>query len=190
MKLDHLIELIYAEHDFSRSVATAVAGISGLAPYLWRGDWVVSGFAAAIAFSASRVTADFLYAGWKSKQKSRTQLAELNEQFKSFSSEEQKILKFFVEAGGCCVSWGFVNSSDLLFPRPALNSLMQRGIVHVSVMEDGVTESFVLDAKIFDLAQRRIPRESERVEANAAPNGGPATSLDNSGVLEGPPSVS
>ena len=30
MKLDHLIELIYAEHDFSRSVATAVAGVSGL----------------------------------------------------------------------------------------------------------------------------------------------------------------
>lgn len=164
MKLDHLIELIYAEHDFSRSVATAVAGVSGLVTYLWRGDWVVSGFTAVITFSASRVIADSLYAGWKSKQHNRAQLAKLNEQFESFSTEERKILEFFVEAGGCCVSWGFVNNSDLPFPRPALNSLMQRGIVHVSVMEDGMTESFALDAKIFDLAQKRIPREAGRAE--------------------------
>jgi hypothetical protein len=110
------------------------------------------------------VIADSLYAGWKSKQHNRAQLAKLNEQFESFSTEERKILEFFVEAGGCCVSWGFVNNSDLPFPRPALNSLMQRGIVHVSVMEDGMTESFALDAKIFDLAQKRIPREAGRAE--------------------------
>jgi len=164
MKLDHLIELIYAEHDFSRSVATALAGVSGLAAYLWRGDWVVSGFTAVITFSASRVIADSLHAGWKSKQHNRAQLAKLNEQFESFSAEERKILKFFVEAGGCCVSWSFVNNSDLPFPRPALNSLMSRGIVHAWVMEDGMTEAFLLDAKIFDLAQKRIPRETGRAE--------------------------
>jgi hypothetical protein len=189
MKLYHLIELIYAEHDFSRSVATAVAGVSGLVAYLWRGDWVVSGFTAVITFSASRVIADALYAGWKSKQHNRTQLEKLNEQFESFSPEERKILEFFVKAGSCCVSWGFVNNSDLPFPRPALNSLMHRGMIHESVMEDGMTESFVLDAKIFDLAQKRIPHEIGRAEG-AAPNSCPPRQLPASREIQTPASQS
>jgi hypothetical protein len=142
-----------------------------------------------ITFSASRVIADALYAGWKSKQHNRTQLEKLNEQFESFSPEERKILEFFVKAGSCCVSWGFVNNSDLPFPRPALNSLMHRGMIHESVMEDGMTESFVLDAKIFDLAQKRIPHEIGRAEG-AAPNSCPPRQLPASREIQTPASQS
>lgn len=161
MKLDHLIELIYAEHDFSRSLATGLGGIAGLTTYLYHRDWVISGFAAVIAFSISRVVADSLRAEWKSRHHNRTQLAKLNEQFDSYSPEEKEILKFFVESGGSCVSWGYVNNSGRSFPRPALNSLMNRGVVQNSVMEDGMAEAFVLDAAVFDLAQKRIPREND-----------------------------
>ena len=110
-------------------------------------------------------------------------MAKLNEQFGSFSAEERKILEFFVEAGGCCVSWGFVNNSDLPFPRPALNSLMHRGTVQVSVMEDGMTESFVLDAKIFDLAQKNMPRETGRAEPDGCTEPSDSVSIPNPASL-------
>lgn len=66
------------------------------------------------------------------------------------------MIEFFVRAGGACVSLGYVNQSEYPFPRPALNSLMARGIVHNSVMEDGMTEAFLLDVDTLDTAQRAL----------------------------------
>jgi hypothetical protein len=152
MKWDELIRTVYSDNDFSRSIATTVAGISGLLTYLWKGDWVISAFTAMIVFPVTRVIADTIHADWVSSHEKIKNESKLKEQFDRFSPEEKMILGFFVKAGGACVSWGFVNKSDIPFPGPALNSLMQRGIVHTSVMEDGMTESFVLDIVVFDHA--------------------------------------
>jgi hypothetical protein len=159
MKLDELIKTVYSENDFSRSIATTTAGISGLLTYIWKGDWVISAFTAMIVFPITRIIADTIHANWVSRHEKVESESKLREQFDRFYPDEKEILRFFVLAGGACVSWGFVDKSRLPFPRPALNSLMQRGIVHTSVMEDGMTESFVLDVDVFDHAQKYLTNE-------------------------------
>ncbi len=158
-KFEKLISTVYNESDFSRSIATALAGIAGLVTYLWKTDWVISAFTALIVFPITRIITGAIQAKLISLNKSKAEESRLQEQFDSFSPEEKKILRFFVVAGGACVSWGYVDRSQLPFPRPALNSLMSRGLVYTSVMEDGMTESFGLDIEIFDLAQKHLSEE-------------------------------
>lgn len=154
--MDHekLITAIYAEEDPGRSVATAVAGIGGLMAYRLSLDWVVAFFSAVILFPLARVIATAAHSRWKAKRSEATQAAKTEAEFNSFSLQERQILEFFVRQGGCCVSWGAVNSSEFPFPRAALNSLMERGIVRTSVMEDGMTEAFALHVDTFDMAQK------------------------------------
>jgi hypothetical protein len=159
MKLEELFRTVYSENDFSRSIATAMAGTAGLATYLSIGDVVISVFSAIIVFPFIRIIAGVFHKNWTSQNSKREREKELREKIDSFSDEEKKILRFFVIAGGACVSWGYVNRSGLPFPRPALNSLMARGVVYASTMEDCMTESFVLDTEIFDAAQRWLPAQ-------------------------------
>lgn len=149
MKWGDLIEQMYNEQDLSRSVATTAAGTVGLAAYLLVSDAVVALFSAVIVFPLVRLAAYSLGTRW-------AKWGEMRDQFAKFSPQERQILEFFVHAGGACVSWGYVNRSALPFPRPALNSLIQRGIVCTSVMEDGMTESFMLDTDVFDMAQKMV----------------------------------
>lgn len=154
MKWDKLIATVYAEQDFGRSIATTVAGVVGLATYLLTSDSIVAVFAAIIAFPVCRVVSSALHSRWKQKHTELARQLQAEALFRDFSPQERQILEFFVRAGGACVSWSYVNNSKYPFPRPALNSLMAREIVHTSVMEDGMTESFVLDIDTFDMAQR------------------------------------
>lgn len=156
MKFDEIAAKIYDETDFGRSVATAIAGIAGLATYLWKRDAVIAAFAAVIVFPVVRLGSHSLRAAWVARAAKRTKEAQSLELLEKLSAQEKDILRFFVAAGGACVSWGYVNSSKLPFPRPALNSLMARGLVTTSVMEDGMTESFVLDTEMFDAAQKHL----------------------------------
>jgi len=164
MNLEELIKTVYSENDFSRSIATALAGVAGLLSYNWRGDWVISAFTAMVVFPVTRIIAQAVHTNWASRQEKSEKQRKLREQFDRYSSEEKKILRFFVEAGGACVSWGYVNTSPLPFPRPALNSLMQRGVICTSVMEDGMAESFVLDIDVFDIAQNVFSNEQAALE--------------------------
>ena len=157
MKWDWIVRAIYSEEDFGRSVATTVAGIVGLVVYTISGDWVVAIFGAVIAFPVCRVVASAAHARLKRKYAESRKRAEAEAMMSSFSSEEREVLRSFVRAGGACVSWSQANT--LPFPRPALNSLMARGVLHTSVMEDGMTESFVLDVDLFDEAQRAFGSE-------------------------------
>lgn len=159
MKLEELISTVYAEKDFSRSIATAIAAIAGLITYLWKRDWAISALTALIVFPATRIIADSIHANWISRISKKSEISKVREQFDRLSPDEKQIVRSFVESGGACVSWSFVNSSRRPFPRPALNSLISRGIVSTSVMEDGMSESFVLDIDVFDYAQRYLPSE-------------------------------
>jgi hypothetical protein len=154
MKWGKLIAAIYVEQDFGRSIATTMAGVVGLAAYLFSSDWVIALFAAIIAFPVCRVVSSALHSRWKQKHAELIKRLQAEELFRRFSPEERQVIEFFVRAGGACVSWSYVNNSEHPFPRPALNSLMARDIVHTSVMEDGMTESFVLDIDTYDMAQR------------------------------------
>lgn len=156
MKFEEIVTKIYGETDFARSFATASAGVVGLLTYLESRDAVIAAFAAVIVFPIVRVGSHSLHSAWIARTAKRTTEAERLELLGKLSEEERKILRFFVVAGGACVSWGYVNSSKLSFPRPALNSLIARGLVHTSVMEDGMTESFVLDTELFDIAQKHL----------------------------------
>jgi hypothetical protein len=162
MKWNKLIATIYAEQDFGRSIATTIAGVVGLATYLFSLDWVIAVFAAVIAFPVCRVVASGLYSRWKHRHAEIVRQIQREAMFQRFSPQERQILEFFVRAGGVCVSWGYVNKSKYPFPRPAINSLMVRGLASTSVMEDGMSESFVLDIDTFDMAQRVL---GERTEA-------------------------
>lgn len=152
MNWDTLVRIMYSEKDFGRSVATTVAGVVGLAAYLLSSDWVIALFVAVIAFPLCRVTVTALHSRWKQKRAQILETIEAEQAFSKFSHQERQVIEFFVHSGGACVSWGAVNRSDLPFPRPALNSLMARGIVHLSAMENG-TEAFQLDIDTFDTAQ-------------------------------------
>jgi hypothetical protein len=154
MKWDKLIATIYAEQDFGRSIATTMAGVVGLVTYLLRPDWVIALFAAVIAFPVCRVVFSALYSRWKQKHAESIKRLQAEDLFRKFSPQERQVIEFFVRAGGACVSWSYVNNSNYPFPRPAVNSLMARNIVRTSVMEDGMTESFVLDIDTFDMAQQ------------------------------------
>lgn len=156
MKFDEIAAKIYGETDFARSLATAFAGVVGLSIYLWKRDAVIAAFSAVIVFPIVRLGSHSLRAAWLARGAKRTKEAQSLELLEKLSVQEKDILRFFVAAGGACVSWGYVNSSKLPFPRPALNSLMARGVVHTSVMEDGMTESFVLDTEMFDIAQKHV----------------------------------
>jgi len=154
MKWDRLIATVYAEQDFGRSITTTAAGVVGLAAYLFSFDWVIALFAAVIAFPVCRVVSSALHSCWRQKHAEVVKRLQAEELFRRFSPQERQVLEFFVRAGGACVSWGYVNKSQYPFPRPTLNSPIARDIVHTSVMEDGMTESFLLDIDTFDVAQR------------------------------------
>lgn len=156
MKFEEIVAKIYDETDFARSLATAFAGVAGLTIYLWKHDAVIAAFAAVIVFPVVRLGSHTLRTSWIARATVRAKEAHSQELLAKLSEQEKDILRFFVAAGGACVSLGYVNSSKMAFPRPALNSLMARGLVQTSVMEDGMTESFVLDTEMFDIAQKHL----------------------------------
>lgn len=160
MNFEKLLSAIYAEEDFGRSVATAIAGAAGLIVYLFASDWVLGAFVAVITFPVVRVLATAANSQWRRRRAASERVARAQEEFDRYSPQEKQVIEFFVHAGGCCVSWSAVNRSDLPFPRPAVNSLIERGVVRTTVMEDGMTEAFALDADVFDLAQQLIVPDS------------------------------
>jgi hypothetical protein len=159
MNYEKLLTAIYAEEDLGRSVAIAVAGVTGLVVYRLSADWVTAVFSSVILFPLARVAATAMHSRWKSKRSETAQALSAETEFNRFSPEERQILEFFVRQGGCCVSWSAVNRSEFPFPRAALNSMMERGLVRTSVMEDGMTESFVLKVEMFDVAQKAFNRK-------------------------------
>ena len=100
------------------------------------------------------MVASALHARWKDRHAEVAARIQAEKQLSRFSPQEQQVVEFFVRAGGACVSWGYVNNSPWPFPRPAVNSLMARGLLVTSVMEDSMSESFQLDVDLFDTAQR------------------------------------
>lgn len=153
---EKLVTTIYSEEDIGRGVATSVAGLTGLGTYLYFGDAVIAAFSAISIFPIVRIIAKAIHTKLSSRSAAKQEKADLLDQFDRFSAEEKAVLEFFVRAGGSCVSYDMVNRSTYPFPRPAVNSLLQRGILRTTMMEDCITEAFAITTESFDLAQASI----------------------------------
>lgn len=80
-----------------------------------------------------------------------TEREEAKYRYDQMSSDEKAVVQYFVEQGGCVVTWAQVNNSPLNMA--AIESLIQRDLLSTSMTADGMRETFVLDAAMFDAGQ-------------------------------------
>ena len=152
--LDNWAERIYGETDFGRSIATSVAGIIGLVVYLAVHDWVISAFSAIIAFPVARLLSAGLYERAHKATKQRVEREGAINSFRKLSEPERQVVSAFVQAGGSVLTWSQANSLSL--PGPAIESLIQRGLITTSMTADGMRETFVLEPAVFDVGSREM----------------------------------
>jgi hypothetical protein len=145
---------IYDEEDFGRSISTTLSGIIGLAIYLKSKDWALSLFVTVIVFPLLRLIASASHARWKETKKQQLQAQEAQKRFENFSPEERKVLKVFVDAGGAVLTCSQMNRANVALS--GVESLKLRGILDISVTSDGMTETFVMQTEVFDMAQRAL----------------------------------
>ena|SRR5690625_1963544 len=146
------MDRVYGETDFGRSVATSVAGAVGLLVYLVVDDWVISAFAAIIAFPLARLLSTWLYEKARRAAVQQVDRERASSDYARLSDEERKVVAAFLAAGGSVLTWSQVNA--LALSSPAIESLLQRELLSTSVTADGMRETFVLDTAIFDAALR------------------------------------
>lgn len=149
---DKWAERIYSETDLGRSIATTCAGIIGLFLYLLTSDIAIAGFSALILFPVIRVIASKAHNKTELLEKLKEQEDGLQKLYDRLSPEEKKVVSVFVGAGGSVMTWGQINKSETQFS--AIESLIQRGLLHTSATADGCRETFVLDQDIFDMGQK------------------------------------
>lgn len=152
--LDKWAERVYAETDFGRSVATSTSGIVGLIVYLVYSDWVITLLSLIISFPLFRLVAADLHGRAIRNRKSRTEKEEAERLYGRLSNEEKEVVQAFVKAGGSVMTWRHFNRQPL--SGPAVESLIQRGVLWSSVTADGMTETFALDSALFDVGQDRL----------------------------------
>ncbi len=157
--IDRLAERIYDETDFGRSVATSAAGVAGLVIYLVFYDWVIAAFASMIVFPLVRLIAAWLHEKANRVKKRLLIREEAEHTYDRLSDEEKDVVLGFVDAGGSVLTWSHVN--ELSMSGPAIESLLNRGVLSTSMTADGMRETFVLESAVFDagLSQRgRAPK--------------------------------
>lgn len=148
---DKWAERIYFETDFSRSAATFAAGLVGLVIYLSTADIAIAAFSALILFPIVRVIASSAHSRSERLARVKSQEEGLQRLYKRLSPEEKSVVSAFVEAGGSVMTWGQINKSHA--GSSAIESLVQRGLLHTSITADGFTETFVLDQDLFDIGR-------------------------------------
>ena len=116
---------------------------------------MVAGFSAIITFPIAR-----LFAAWgfnsiytTADRQKADDLA--SRTFAKLSDEELEVVSAFVTAGGCVLTWSQINRLDI--SGPAVESLMQRGIISTSMTAYAMHETFVL--ALFDMAKMRFKNE-------------------------------
>ena len=143
-------ERLYAETDVGRSIATSFAGVVGLLLYLLLGDWVIAAFSLLIVFPLAHVISEWLHGKVHRRLKRRLKESEWRDVLKRLTKEEREVIRAFIDAGGATLTWSHVNG--LALPGPAIESLISRSLLATSVTSDGLRETFVLDADLFDVA--------------------------------------
>ena len=155
-RIGRWLDRVYAENDFERNLATSVAGFVGLLTYLQLEDGVTAVFAAVIAFPLVKIVSGSIRTRWNRSQERRRTRDEMKELFDSLGSEERIVVQAFVRHGGVAITWQECNRSEQ-FSAAGIESLSNRGMLHPSVTQDGMRETFVLDTELFDYARRALP---------------------------------
>lgn len=158
MKISRWVERIYEENDVGRGIGTTVAGAAGLAAYLHWADWVVAAFVAIIVFPVSRILASAVESYWRHSRKRTYDKDRVKDLFDSLGSQEKAVVQAFVWHGGSVITWKECNESPH-FSAAGIESLISRDMMHASMTADGMRETFVLDAQLFDYAQTVLPNE-------------------------------
>jgi hypothetical protein len=152
--IDNLVDKLYSETDFARSIATSLSGGVGLGLYVWQNDWVIAAFSAIIAFPLLRLVSGAAYERRKRARSNRVVAQDASDLYARLSDEEQKVVDAFVNVGGAVLTWSQVN--DLELNSPAVESLMQREMLTTSMTADLMRETFVLDHSLFDAGVAKI----------------------------------
>ena len=152
--IDKLVDKLYSETDFARSIATSLSGGIGLGLYLWQRDWVIAAFSAIIAFPLLRLISGALHERRKRARANRARAQDASDLYARLSDEEQKVVEAFARVGGAVLTWSQVN--DLELNGPAVESLMQREMLTTSMTADLMRETFVLDHALFEAGVAKV----------------------------------
>ena len=146
---------VYAEADFGRSIATSLSGLVGLVVYLATNDWVIAAFSTIIAFPIIRIISTGINEKFERKKKRKIDEENARDIYDRLSDEEKEVINSFVMAGGSVLTWGQMNKQGVSFS--AVESLLQREVLWTSMTADGLTETFVLNSNVFDIANAKKP---------------------------------
>ena len=103
--IDNLVDKLYSETDFARSIATSLSGGVGLGLYLWQRDWVIAAFSAIIAFPILRLVSGALHERRNRAQTNRVRAQDASDLYARLSDEEQKVVDAFAKVGGAVLTW-------------------------------------------------------------------------------------
>ena len=152
--IEKLIDRIYSETDFGRSIAISLTGIIGLITYLYFGDWIIATFVSIISFPIIRLISTGLHEKANRSKKRIIEKEEAEHIYNRLSVEETEIINIFVNYGGCVLTWSQIN--NLPISSNAIESLIQRKLLYTSMTADGMRETFVLDTDIFDIGNEKL----------------------------------
>ena len=147
MKPDKWFDRIYAEQDLARNIAIGAGTGAGLLMFFYWQHWLPTVLAAAMTFSIVKLLAG----PWKEARDRKRKKRQLQELFNKLGHEEWAVVKAFALHGGSVMTWGECNTSDRI-SRAGIESLLNRGLIEMSMTADGMTETFVLDTDLFDYA--------------------------------------
>ena len=148
-RTDKWFDRIYNEEDFARNLAIGAGAGAGL--YLAWDHWTAPFFAAAMAFSIVKL----LVGPWKESRERKRMKRHLKELFDNLGHEERGVVESFAVHGGSVMTWGECDHYKRV-SRAGIESLINRGLIQMSMTADGMTETFVLDAQLFDYAREDV----------------------------------
>ena len=161
MSFGRWVERVYSESDIGRGVATSTAGATGLITYFYYGDWAVAAFVTIIVFPIGRILASALHTYWTQSRERHRGMDQLGDLFEKLGSEEKAVVHAFVRHGGSVITWRECNQSTH-FSAAGIESLINRDLITVGVMADGMTETFALDTQLFDYTQNVLRNRSSQ----------------------------
>ena len=155
--IEKLVDRVYFETDFGRSVAVSLTGIVGLVTYLYFYDWIIAIFASIISFPIIRIVSTGLHEKANRNKKRIIEKEEAEHIYNRLSAEEKEVIKIFVNAGGSVLTFSQIN--NLFVSSTAIESLIQRELLYTSMTADGMRETFVLDTDLFDIGNEKLKEQ-------------------------------
>ncbi|MBU0632425.1 hypothetical protein KKA17_07260 [bacterium] len=148
-ELNKWADRVYAENDFGRSISTSISGVVGLITYLFTKDWVLTILSLIIIFPIFRIISSGLHEKYQRNKQKNLKKEDVEQMYNRLSNEEKDVIRAFVNAGGCVLTWRQMNSEQV--SSVGVESLIERELLRTSYTADSMRETFVLDSDIFDI---------------------------------------